>query len=162
MPGSSLRAWIVEQEKKRDPLVFASEWIVAFALAGVIWTATLSGWMHARPPAPVVIAVSALYASAMIYPRLLNATRCMKCRSVLPLLRREIERQHLRDREECVEFEDSGDAWGRHFIQLYRRLRSVDKVRYQCRRCHAVWQAVEDTALTEFELVRTIDLDDGE
>lgn len=159
MPGTSIFAWLKEQEKRRRPFIFVSEWAFIFAVAGAIWTGTLSVWQHAPPSNALVIAASAFYATAIVYPRLFNLTRCRKCYSLLPLRRHEIDRQHVRDREECTEFEWGGETWGGHFIQLYRRTYDVEKVRLRCRRCHAVWQELEEFATSGYELVRTIDLD---
>ncbi len=158
MPGTSISAWLSEQEKQRRPAVFIAEWLVLFALAGAIWTGILARWLMARPSGPLVIAVASFYASAIVYTRLFNVTRCLKCRSPLPLLRRETDRQHVRDMERCVEVESGGEEWGVHFLTLYRRSYSVDKVHYECRRCHAVWQAMEESATSDYERVRRIDL----
>ncbi len=162
MPGFSILDWLSEQEKRRRPFVFIVEWIFVFVLAGAVWTGTASMWQHARPSGVLVVSLSAFYASAIVYSRLFKVTRCRKCSSPLPLLRREIDRQHVRDREDCVEFDGGGAAWGQHFIQLYRRMVCVDKVRFQCRQCHGVWQEMEELPVSEYELVRTIDLDSEE
>ncbi len=162
MPGYSIFEWLNEQEKRRKPFVFAVEWIFSLALAGVIWTGIMSAWQRGHPSGLAILSVSALYATSIVYLRLFNVTRCRKCHSLLPLLRHEIDRQHVRDRERCVEFEGGGEAWGRHFIQLYRRTYRVDKVRLQCRRCRGLWQETEELPTSDYELVRTIDLDQGE
>ncbi len=162
MPGFSILNWLQEHEKRRRPFVFALEWIFVFALAGAVWTGTLSVWQHARPSGAAIVSISTFYASALVYSRLFGVTGCRKCRSPLPLMRREIDRQHVGDREQCVEFEGGGAAWGRHFIQLYRRTVGVDKVRCECRHCHGVWQEVEELATSDYELVRTIELDSDE
>ncbi len=159
MPGFSIFNWLTEQENRRRPVVFILEWIFVFALAGAVWTGTLSMWQHARPSGFAVISLSAAYASAVVYSRLFRVTRCRKCSSPLPLLRHEIDRQHVRDREQCVEFEGGGPAFGRHFIQIFRRTLGVDRVRFQCRRCHGVWQEMEELATSDYELVRTIEID---
>ncbi len=159
MPGSSIKDWLIEHERKRSPLVFVAEWLFVLALAGPIWTGILSVWQHAQPSSGLVIAVAVLYASAMVYPRLLRVTHCPKCRSPLPFLRREIDRHHVRDREICTEFETGGEAFGRHLLQLYSRIYAVDQVRCVCRRCHAAWNEMEEVPASDYELVRTIDLD---
>lgn len=159
MPGSSIRDWLVEHEKHRKPFIFIAEWLLVFALAGVIWTATLSVWQHARPSALVVLSVSALYATAMIYPRLFNATGCRKCHSPLPLLREELERQHVRDREECVEVERGGEAWGKYSLVLFQRTLRIDRVRFRCRHCGGTWQEMEESPASDYKLVRIFEID---
>lgn len=159
MPGSSAFDWLKEQEKRRSPSVFTLEWIFVFALAGLFWTGVLSMLEGVRPSNALVIAVAAFYASATVYVRLFNVTRCQKCRSPLPLLREELDRRYVRDRESCVELEFGGPAFGRHLLQLYSRRLRVESVRCRCRRCRGIWQEIEEVPVSDYELVRTIDLD---
>ncbi len=159
MPGSSLSTWISEQETKRRPLVFIAEFLFVFALAAVIWTATLSMWEHRQPSMVLVALVSGFYGTAIVYPRLFNATSCQKCHSLLPLLREELDRQHVRDREDCVEVERGGEAWGQYSLQLYQRTLRVDRVRFRCRRCRRTWEQMEESPASDYQLVRTIHVD---
>ncbi len=159
MPGTSISSWLNEQERKRWPPVFIAEWLFVFALAGVIWTATLSMWERSQPSMVMVALIAGLYASAIVYPRLFNATGCAKCHSPLPLLRQELDRQHVRDREECVEVERGGEAWGKYCLQLYQRTLRVDRVRFSCRRCGRTWQQMEESPASDYKLIRTIDID---
>lgn len=159
MPGSSLFDWITQQEKHRRPSVFVMEWFFVFALAGVIWTATLSMWQRQSPAPGLVVGIAAVYACGIIYPRLFNATRCLKCHSPLPFLRHELDRHHVRDREQCVEVEVGGEAWSQYSLQLYQRTLSVDQVRFRCRRCRGIWQELEESPASDYKLVRTIRID---
>lgn len=158
MPGTSISEWITEQEVKRKPSVFLLEWVFIFALAGFFWTAAFSMWQRSYPSAVAVVMVSALYAFALVYLRLFNVTCCTKCRSLLPLLREEIGRSRVREREQCVEVEYGSDVWERHTIALYNRIYRMDRVNFRCRRCHGTWEEMEELPASRYKLVRTIDL----
>jgi len=103
-------------------------------------------------------AVASVYASGLVYLRLIKETGCKKCKSLLPLSREEIAHRHVHDEEHCLEIEHGGVEWDQHFIDLYTRIYRVEVVRFRCRRCHTTWDEVEQFPITDYKLVRTIDL----
>ena len=155
----SIPDWLKEQEQKNHS-IFLLEWVSTFAFALVFWTILFyevetSFWSTAA-----AATASALYACGFIYPRIFPITRCKKCNSLLPLIKVEIGRRHIHDEERCTEIERGGeDYWG-HFIDIYNRIYHVEIVRFRCRRCHRVWEEVEQSPASNFKFVRTISIKD--
>ena len=157
---TSVRDWLAEQERKKRPLVFLWEWLSIFAFGLLFWTIVffeihISLWSVAA-----AATVACVYASSLIYLRVLQLTACSKCNSPLAFSREEIGRRHVRDAEKCLEIEHGGEEWYEHFIDMYSRRTRVEIVKFRCRRCHAIWEEVKEFPLTDYELVRTIHLKD--
>ncbi len=154
----SIRDWLAEQEHKKHPFVFLLEWFSIFAFGLLFWTIVFFEIHTSIGSVAAAAAVSFVYASGLVYLRLLQLTACKKCNSPLAFSQEEIGRRHIRDTEKCVEIERGGDEWYEHFIDLYSRRTRLELVKYRCRRCHAIWEEVKEFPLTDYELVRTIDL----
>ena len=153
----SIPDWLKEQEEKHHS-IFLLEWVSTFACTFIFWIVLFHGLeVSLRSTAATT---SALYACGFVYLRLFPVTRCKKCSSLLPLVREEIGRRHIHDEERTVEIERGGeDYWG-HFIDIYNRVYHVDVVRNRCRRCHKVWDEVEQLPASNFRFVRTIRVKD--
>lgn len=158
MRPPSLLDWLVEQERKKSPSIFLMEWISIFAIACVFWTWLFFRFHTSSASVLASVAVSALYACAFVYLRLFRETGCRKCGSRLPFSRQEVGRRYLHDGERCIEIEHGGVEWEEHYIDIYARVYRVEMVKYRCLRCHAVWEQIEQSPASEYELVRTLDL----
>ncbi len=152
--------WLVEQEHKKRPFVFVLEWLSVFALSLLFWTIAFFEVRTSLLSVAAAVMVSSVYACSFIYLRVLQLTACTKCNSPLAFSRQEIGRRHVRDAEKCLEIEHGGDEWYEHFIDLYSRRMRLDIVKFHCRRCHATWEEVKEFPLTDYQLVRTINLKD--
>jgi hypothetical protein len=154
------RDWLAEQERRRRPLIFVFEWLGIFALSLTFWTVL---FLELHPLAwsmAAAGAVASLYSSAFVYVRLLALTTCRKCKSSLALSRDEISRRYVHEIERCLEIEHGGEEWYGHFIDLYSRRYRTEIVRYRCRRCHSVWDEETELPVSDYVLVRTIELKD--
>ena len=134
------------------------EWLSIFAFGLLFWTMVFFEIHASIKSVAAAAAVSCVYSSSLVYLRLWQLTACKKCTILLAFSRREMGRRHVRDAERCLEIERGGDEWYEHFIDLYSRQVRVEIVRYHCRRCRATWEEVQEFPLTDYELVRTIDL----
>jgi uncharacterized protein with PIN domain len=156
----SIPEWLKEQEQKRNRSIFLLEWILVFACALPFWIILFlklekSVWS----PAAAAL-MSTVYACGFVYARLHPLTNCEKCRSPLPLIRREIDRRHLRDEEQCLEIVRGGEEYWEHFIEIYNRIERVEMVRFRCVKCKAVWDEVQHRPASKYEYVRTIKVKD--
>ena len=158
MSGKSIWNWFVSQEQRKNPAVFLVEWVLIFLPAGFFWSVVLYKLQGSHPSLTIVGAISAFYGSAFVYLRLLTETGCKKCRSPLPLLSQEISRRPVREEELIIETEHGGEAWTRHYLNLYVRTYRVEIARFRCRRCHAVWEETQRRSAPGARLSRTIDL----
>lgn len=156
----SISDWLLEQEHKKKPAVFLLEWFFTFAFAVTFWTVLFYEFEASIRSTAVAATISVLYACGFVYLRLLPLTRCKKCNSPLPLARKEIGRRHIHDEEKCLEIEHGGEEYWGHFIDLYHRIYRMDIVKFRCRRCHAMWEEVEQVPASGFRLVRTINVKD--
>jgi hypothetical protein len=57
-----------------------------------------------------------------------------------------------------VEIEHGGVEWTEHYIDIYSRIYRIEIVRYRGRRCRRVWEEQETAPISDFRLVRTINL----
>jgi hypothetical protein len=158
MLGNSIWDWFLEQEHRRNPAIFFLEWVSIFTPACLFWTVVFSRLQASQPSLAEVGIVSAVYGSVVVYLRLLGETGCHKCHSPLPLQVEEVSRRHVRDEERTLEVERGGEAWGRHFLDLYVRIYEVAIIRLRCRRCQAVWDETEISPSSGYRRVRTLDL----
>lgn len=152
--------WLDEQEHKRPPLVFFAEWALVFALALPFWVVILleiqgRGWSLAGS-----IAFASLYASGMVYVRLLKVAPCRKCGAPLSLTQETLGRRTIHQIEKCIEIERGGEEWYGHFLDIYSRRYSVEIVKYRCRWCGRVWDERVEDAAEQYKLVRTIEVKD--
>jgi hypothetical protein len=143
---------------RKKPAIFLVEWVLVFTLAWCFWNVLLFKLQGSFPSLAAVGAISVFYSSAFVYLRLLKESGCKKCHSLLPFLCQEIGRRHVRDEELILEVEHGGEAWTRHYLDLYVRTYRVEIVRFRCRRCHAVWDETQSVRAPDNRLVRTIDL----
>jgi hypothetical protein len=157
---TSVRVWLAEQEHKKNPSIFLLEWFAIFAVALLFWTIVFFEIRTSMRSVAMATAVASLYASALVYLRLYKLTACRKCNSPLAFSQEEIARRHVRDAEKCVEIEHGGEEWCEHFVDLYARQYRVEIIKFRCRRCHATWEEERDSPLSDYELVRTINLKD--
>ncbi len=130
-----------------------------FSIAWLFWSVLFFAAPGSMPPSVAAIAISALYASALVYGRLIKATGCPKCASALPFLRHEIGRRHLRDEEHCIEVQYGAEEYGQCMLQVYCKVVHRDMVTYRCRRCDQAWEEKLDLPGSGYKLVRRIDLD---
>jgi len=91
-------------------------------------------------PALAAAAVSGLYATCLIYGRLVRTTGCRKCSNPMSFLRRELSRRHVRDSEECYEIQAGGYDVDRDAVEVDCRVVRTDIVTYRCRKCGQVWE----------------------
>ncbi|HTP01019.1 MAG TPA: hypothetical protein VMJ64_06560 [Anaerolineales bacterium] len=139
-PKSPFQIWLSVQEHTRPGLMFLAEWLAAFAIAWLFWWVMFAGGRGSMQPALAASALSGLYATCLIYGRMLRVTGCKKCASAMPFIRREIGRRHLRDHEQCIESEYGREEWGRHYVRVDCKVVSQDVVTYRCRTCDQVWE----------------------
>jgi hypothetical protein len=158
MLGNSIWDWFLKQEHRMNPAIFVLEWVSIFIPAFFFWTVVFSRLQASHPSLAEVGTVSAFYGSAVVYFRLLRETGCKKCHSLLPLQVEEVSRRHVRDEERTLEVERGGEAWGKHFLDVYVRIYEVAIVRLRCRRCQAVWDETKISPSSGYRRVRTLDL----
>src|SRR5512143_1805412 len=102
MPKNSFQNWLTIQEHRKGHSIFLVEWLSLFAMAWLFWILMFFNAPGSVPPGLAATLIAILYASCLVYGRLLRATGCKKCPSPLPFMRQEIGRRHLRDAEDCV------------------------------------------------------------
>ncbi len=158
MPKSPFQHWLAVQEYKKNHSIFVVEWMSVFAIAWLFWAVMFFSVPGSLPPGLAATIVSALYASGVVYGRLLQVTGCRKCASPLPLMRQEIDRRHLRDEEQCVEIEYGGSEWDRHFVHVYCRVRRTDIVTFRCRSCQQKWEQKIELPGSGYKLAQRMDL----
>ena len=155
----SVSDWLLEQEHKKKPAVFLLEWLSIFVFAS-LFLAFLFQDLQTSVRSTAVISISMLYACGFVYIRLFPLTKCKKCKSSLPLVRKEVSRRRARDMETCLEIEHGGEEYWGHFINLYYRIYHVDIVRFRCRRCHATWDEMERVPTADYKMIRRINIKD--
>jgi RNase P subunit RPR2 len=151
------RTWLVEQEQRRRPLIFLLEWLGAFALSMSFWTPLVLKIQASSWSIAAAFAMSSVYASGLVYVRLLKLATCKRCHSPL-IFSQEMSRRFVRELERCLEIERGGQEWCGHFIDLYSRRYRIEIVKYRCRRCHTIWQRESEIPNGEYELVRTMEV----
>ena len=160
MDFNSIPDWLKEQEHKKSHSIFLLEWVSTFAFAFLFWYFLFLALENSFRSISAAATMSALYACGFVYLRIYPITRCKKCTSLLPLVRKEIGRRYIHDEEKCLEIEHGGEDYWRHFIDLYCRVYRVDIVRFRCRRCKAEWDEMEQASASEYRFVRTIEVKD--
>ena len=149
--------WLTIQEYKKASSIFLIEWIALFVMAWMFWS-TMFFWAPGSvPPGQAAAIVAALYATALVYGRLLRVTGCRKCNNPLPFMRREVGRWHLRDHEHCIEVEYGGEEYGTHFVHVYSKVVRADIVTYRCRKCDQAWEERVELPSAGYKFVRRID-----
>lgn len=156
----SISHWLIEQEHKKNLSFFALEWLSTFAVAFLFWNFLFIELKNSYMSTPAAAAISFLYACGFVYSRIYPVTHCKKCKSLLPLVREEINRRHIHDEEKCVEVERGGVEYPEHFIDLYNRIYRVDIVRFRCVKCKATWEEVEQNPASDYRFVRSIKVKD--
>ncbi len=134
--------------------MFPLEWLVLFAIAWLFWSLMFWAAPGSMPPRIAALAVSALYATCLIYGRLLRATGCGKCSSPLPFLRQEVGRHHMPDEEDCIEVQYGAEEYGDIIMNVYCRVVRTDMVTYRCRSCGQKWQERVQLPGHDYQLVR--------
>ena len=152
----SLPEWLREQEQKKNRSIFLLEWILAFACALLFWIVLFLKLEKTIGSIAAAALISTIYACGFVYVRLHPLTNCNKCHTLLPLVRKEIDRRHLRDEEKCVEIVRGGEEYWGHFIEIYNRVYRVEMVRFRCVKCKAVWDEVEHLPASKYKYVRTM------
>lgn len=155
---TSIHDWLAEQEHRKNHAIFLLEWLAIFTLAWLFWTCVLFELHVSASSITTAAAISTIYASAFVYIRLYKESACKKCNSPLLFNREEIGRRYVHNEEQCVEIEHGGVEWMEHYIDIYSRLYRVEVIRFRCRRCHTVWEKTEQSPVSDYQLVRTIDL----
>jgi hypothetical protein len=140
MSKSPFEQWLSTQEYKRSYLIFLVEWLAIFGIAWLFWSVMFLFAPGSVAPGLAATLVSVLYATCLLYGRLLRVTGCKKCANPMPFMRREMGRRHMRDREDCVEMEYGREEWGRHYVRLDCKLVRTDVVTYRCRKCDQAWE----------------------
>ncbi|HUI87791.1 MAG TPA: hypothetical protein VLX61_03595 [Anaerolineales bacterium] len=156
----SVSEWLLEQEHKKKPAVFFFEWLSIFVFAALFWAFLFHDLQTPIRSTAAAAAFSMLYACGFVYLRLFPLTKCKKCKSLLPLVREEVSRRRARDMETCLEIEHGGEEYWGHFIDLYYRIYHVDIVRFRCRRCHAIWDEMEQVPVANYKMIRRINVKD--
>ncbi|HEX8991240.1 MAG TPA: hypothetical protein VF784_06145, partial [Anaerolineales bacterium] len=103
MPRSPFGEWLKILEHGKNRSVFLVEWLAMFAIAWLFWSVVFFGASGSLRPALAAALMAFLYATCIVYGRLMRATGCWKCSSPLPLLRKEVGRRRLRDEEHCMQ-----------------------------------------------------------
>ncbi len=158
MPKSPFENWITIQEHRRSHTIFLVEWLAIFGMAWLFWSAMFILAPGSIPAGLAATALSGLYATCLIYGRLMNVTGCRKCGNGLPFTRKEVGRRHLHDEERCVELEYGGEDYDQHFINVYCKVSRSDMVTYQCRACEQMWEERIELPGSGYKLVRHVDL----
>ena len=156
MPQKPLQNWLAVQEYKNPHTIFLVEWMSIFAIAWLFWFLVFFSAPGSVPPGLAATFISGLYASCLVYGRLLQVTGCRKCPSALPFMRQEIGRRHLRDEEQCLELEYGGPEWDQHFVHVYCRVRRADIVTFRCRSCQKVWEEKVELPGSRYKRVKRL------
>jgi hypothetical protein len=150
--------WLSTQEYKRSHLIFLVEWLAIFAAGWLFWSVLFILAPGSVAPGLAATFVSGLYATCLLYGRLLRVTGCRRCASPMPFMRREIGRRHLRGREQCKELEYGGEEWGRHYVRTYCKVVRTDFVTYRCHKCDQVWEEKVEVPISGYRPVERRDL----
>ena len=157
MSRNPFQSWLAVQERRRSYLMFLLEWLALFAMAWMFWSVMFWAAPGSMPPRVAAIAVSALYATCLIYGRLLRATGCRKCSSASPFVRQEVGRRRLPDQEDCMEVQYGAEEYGQETMQVYSRVVRAEMVTYRCRDCGQLWQERVELPGPGYQLVRRVD-----
>jgi hypothetical protein len=157
MSKSPFQSWLSIQECRRPYLIFLVEWLALFGAAWLFWWVMFFGGRGSVQPELAATLTSGLYATCLLYGRLLRVTGCRKCANPMPFMRREMARRHVRDYEECFEAEYGGDQWDQSGLQVYCRTVRTDIVTYRCRKCDQVWEEKVELPDTSFKPIRRTD-----
>lgn len=157
MSKNPFQSWLSVQERRRSHIVFLVEWISIFAIAWLFWSFMFRLAPGSVAPGTAALAIAALYATSVIYGRLLRATGCRKCANPLPFLRAEVGRHRLPDQEDCLEVQYGAEEYGQELMQVYCRVVRTDMVTYHCRRCGQMWEERVQLPGPGYQLVRRID-----
>ncbi len=154
MSKNPFQSWLSVQEHRRSHLVFLVEWVSIFAIAWLFWSLMFRLAPGSIAPERAGIAVAALYATSLIYGRLLRATGCQKCTNPLPFLRVEVGRHRLPDQEDCMEVQYGAEEYGQEMMQVYCRVVRADMVTYRCRSCGQMWEERVELPSSGYRRVR--------
>ena len=157
MSRNPFQSWLAVQERRRSYLMFLLEWLALFAMAWMFWSVMFWAAPGSMPPRVAAIAVSVLYATCLIYGRLLRATGCRKCSSASPFVRQEVGRRRLPDQEDCMEVQYGAEEYGQETMQVYSRVVRAEMVTYRCRDCGQLWQERVELPGPGYQLVRRVD-----
>ncbi len=158
MPKNPFQDWLRILEHRKNHLIFLVEWLAIFMLAWVFWFVIFLEAPGSVPPGLIATLVAFLYATCVVYLRMLRTTGCKKCGSPWPFLRTEVGRRHMRDEEHCVELEYGGDEFGRHMLQVFCKIIRADTVAYRCKHCGQMWEEWVELPGSGYKVVRRIDL----
>jgi hypothetical protein len=158
MPQKIFQNWLTVQEHKKNHSIFIVEWVSIFVLAWFFWSLMFFSAPGSVPPGLAATFIAGLYASSLVYGRLLRATGCRKCTTPLPFMRQEIGRRHLRDEEECMEIQYGGPEWDQHFVHVYCRVRRADIVTFRCHHCQQVWEEKIELPGSAYKLIKRMEL----
>src|SRR5512142_673737 len=111
--------WLDEQEHKRPPLIFFAEWTLVFVLVLPFWVFVLLQIQGSAWSLAAFIGLSSVYASGLVYARLLKVAPCRKCGAPLSLTQQELGRRTLHRIEKCIEIERGGEEWYGHYLDIY-------------------------------------------
>jgi hypothetical protein len=158
MPNDLFDRWLTRLEHRRTHSIFLVEWLAIFTIAWLFWVLMFEWAPGSIPPGLAATLVSGLYATCLIYGRVLRVTGCRKCNNPMPFLRREVGRWHLPDHEECIELDYGGDEWDRHFVHVYCKVARADIVAYRCRKCDQLWEEKIELPGSGYKLVRRTEM----
>ncbi len=157
MSKSPFENWLQILEYRKNHLIFLVEWLVIFAIAWIFWTVIFIAAPGSAPAGLIATLVALLYATSIVYGRMMKTTGCRKCASPWPLVRKEMGRRHMRDEEHCIEVEYGGEEYGQHLVQVYCKVIRADMVTYSCRQCGQTWEERVELPGTGYKMVRRID-----
>ncbi len=147
--------WLSIQELKRPQITFLLEWLSLFSTAWLFWWVMFFGGRGSLAPAITASAVSALYATCLIYGRMLRVTGCRKCSNPLPFMRREVARRHVDDHEECID-EEFNFEWEQPVDRVRCRMVRTEMVMYRCRKCDQAWEEKVELPVSNFKPMQHI------
>lgn len=159
MSKTPFHSWLAIQERRRSSIIFLVEWLALFASAWMFWWVMFWAAPGSLSPRIAATAVSALYATALIYGRVLRATGCKRCSSPMPFLRKEIGRRQLPDQEDCIEIEYGGEDFGLTTMQTYCQIVRSEMVTCQCSHCGQMWEERVQLPGSGYQLVRRTDIE---
>ena len=74
MPKNSFQNWLTIQEHRKGHSIFLVEWLSLFAMAWLFWILMFFNAPGSVPPGLAATLIAILYASCLVYGRLLRAT----------------------------------------------------------------------------------------
>lgn len=157
MSKSPFQDWLSLLERRKNHSIFLVEWMSIFLIAWMFWSAMFIWAPGSIPPGMAGTLVAFLYATCIVYGRLMKATGCRKCASPLPFVRKEVGRRHQPDEEHCIEVQYGGEEYGQHMIQVYCKITRADIVTYRCRECDQIWDERVEVGGSGYKMIRRID-----